>query len=178
MTATASAAGVSHALERHVNNVLLATVLYEHRREHCDAIQRRLLAEGEYFTARSWAEKYKNHTTPVHRITDPKELFLMEEPWTEFYDKLDAAYRAAGYTDIEPGHCPAFIAETLKRDAEHILVEAASEFFPGVTVDKLLCCANGLEKLAKFIDLCIKLVVNRPGYVPVEVPRPNGWDHV
>jgi hypothetical protein len=145
-TTTLSPKAVSEAIEPSVNAVLMATAYAQAMRERCDKIQRRLLASGRY-----------------GGDGEPKYTYLLpDEAAARYFADLDAAYREAGYTDLEPGHCPALIAESLQRDAERALIEAAEEFFPGVTLHKLLCA--GLDKHREFLDLLIKLVVNRDGY--------------
>lgn len=134
------------ALKPHVDTLLLATAVAEVEREKCDKIQRRLLGTGSY-----------------GGDGDPKAVYLLPDEATDRYFRdLGIAYREAGYTDLEPGHCPALIAEHLQTQAEWELIKAAGEFFPGVTNNTLLCGVKGmggLETRQKFIDLCIGMVV-------------------
>ncbi len=155
---------VSVALERQVNAVLLATVLAKATREKMDAVYNRLLAEVEYFPAEHWCDK----GLPRERITDRKSAYLMDDTDSEFYYAEGQQARDAMGYNLPDGHCPALIAENLQRDAEHLLIESAEEFFQGVTVNKLLC-HGGLDGLRKYIDLLIGLVVNRPGYMAPEL---------
>lgn len=140
---------VAKALNTPVNAVLLAMVHKELMEEKCGAIQRGLLATGKYGACR-----------------DPKLTWLPAEEGgvddKQYYSDLDAAYRTAGWTDLEPGHCPALIADSVLTDAHHCLIACAEEFFPGITVDRLLCA--GLARYKEFIDLLVKLVVSAPGY--------------
>lgn len=147
MTATAvSPKVVSEALEPSVNALLMSMAYAQAMREKCDKIQRRLLKSGRY-----------------GGDGDPKMTYLLaDEAAARYFADLDAAYREAGWTELESGHCPALIAEDAQRTAERALIESAEEFFPGVTAHKLLCA--GLGKYREYIDLHIKLVVNRPGY--------------
>lgn len=97
-----------------------------------------------------------------NRITDPSKSWHIhdEEQAKAYYALCDQANIEAGY-DLEPGFCPALIAEHEQIKAEWALLEAAEKFFPGVDNDKLLCA--GLEKRKDYIDLLIKLVVNYDG---------------
>jgi len=70
-----------------------------------------------------------------------------------------------GY-NLPKDHCPALTAESLQRDAEHLIVEVAADYFDGITVHKLICC--GLEKYHKFIDLIVGMCVNHPDF---EAPK-------
>lgn len=145
----------SVALRRLVNTVLLAKAQAELLREKCDAIQRQVLAAGEYKTSDHWEPRI-----PVGRVTDPKLAYLMDDDQAPgYYAALDAAYRAAGYTDLKPGHCPALIAEDLLIQAEWALIDAAEQFFPEMAADRLYG-----ETRAKYLDLLIRAVVNYPGY--------------
>lgn len=149
----------SVALRRLVNAVLLAKAHAELQREKCDAIQRQVLEAGEYRTSAHWEPKI-----PVGRVTDPKLAYMMDDAQAPgYYAALDAAYRAAGYTDMGPGECPALIAEQLLSQAEWALIEAAEAFFPELDRSRLYG-----ETRAKYLDLLIRTVVNFPGY---EAPK-------
>lgn len=159
MNATArepKAADVAAALMPAVDALLLATVFAQVERERVDVIQRRLLGSGRY-----------------GGNGEPKDAWhqLTEEAAARYYDDCDKAQAEAGYK-LDPGYCPALIAEHDKIKAEWALIEAAAEFFPGVTNDRLLCGVKGkggLETREEFLNLCIGLVVNLPGYTsPLE----------
>jgi hypothetical protein len=141
-------------IEPIVNTVLLATAHAQVLREKCDKIQRRLLDSG----------RYGGDCNPDH------VYLLPDEAAARYFADLDAAYREAGWTDLEPGYCPALMAESLQRDAERALIESARVAFPDVTVDRLLCAPRGLERLREYLDLLIKLVVNRDGYRAPSIP--------
>lgn len=141
-------------IETPVNTVLMATAYARTMREKCDKIQRQLLESGRY-----------------GGDGNPKTTYLLpDEASARYFADLDAAYREAGWTDLEPGYCPALIAEDLQRQAERALIESARVAFPDVTVDRLLCAPRGLEKLREYLDLLIKLVVNRDEYRAPAIP--------
>lgn len=145
---------IARALKQFVDVLLLAMVNADIKRKECDAIQRRLLASGRY-----------------GGDGEPKNVYLLpDEAASRYFFDLDKAYCEAGYKDLQPGHCPALIAEHLRTQAEWALIAAAEEFFPGVTNDRLLCGTgkgDGLETRQRYIDLLIGMVVNHPDYVPL-----------
>lgn len=150
----------AQALRRHVDNALMARAHAELKREAVDKIERQILSERPYMADQSLTKG------PPERITDPKLGYLICEPdWTDYHAKVKAIHLANGYTPAAEGKCPALVAENLQRQAEDVLIEAAEEFFPEITKDKLLCMPNSLEQLQKYIDLLVGLVVNAPGYV-------------
>ena len=158
---------MARGLVPHVNALVLARTVAEIEREKCDKIQRALLADREYFIAERW-----NRLKTPERVTDPKLAYLMgETDAAEYYAAMNVAYAAAGYV-LEPGNCPACMAEYVQTQAEWALIEAAQKWFPDVDNTRLLCGTggkgNGLETRQEYIDLLVKLVVNFPGY---EAPK-------
>jgi hypothetical protein len=134
---------------------MLAQAHAELMRAKCDKIQRRLLGEREYKTSEQWLPHI-----PVGRVTDPSLTYLLaDEDSVVYLAALDAAYREAGYTDLEPGHCPALIAERLLMLAQRTLFECAKEFFPEIQADHLYG-----EHRQKYLDLLLGMVVSAPGY--------------
>lgn len=149
-------------LESPVNVLLCSMAMAQLEREKCDAIQRRVLSEGRYVGRHCDGREFI--------VEDPKLAWLMSDhDHKHYWGRVDAEYKRAGYKIENYGECPALIAEHLQTQAEWALIEAAEEFFPGVTNDKLLCGTKdkgGLETRQEYIDLMIKLVVNAPGYAP------------
>ena len=124
-------------------------------RTQIDAIKRGILGAGNFVS------EYDGT-----RITEPSRDWMMEDDQAEgYYALLDDAKIAAGF-DPEPireGFCPALVAESAVRDAEHDLIEAGRQI-PGcehVTSHQLLCTKSqhggGLETHAAWIDLLINL---------------------
>lgn len=146
---TQQARRVAKALQSNVNTLLLATAYAQLERERVDKIQRRVLADMGL------------------NCTPDKVYQLADSSAKPYYDRLNEIHLAAGFERAAEGCCPALCAETLQLEAEWALIEAAQEFFPDVTNDKLLCGTkelHGLECRQKYIDLLIGLVVNAPGY--------------
>ncbi len=140
---------IADAIKPHVDTYLLCRVYAETVAEEFDGIHRRILGNMG------------------HAHTDPKHTYRMTEPELQrYYAACDQAAKDAGYI-IPKGHCPALIADHERTKAEWALIEAAEEFMPGVTNNKLLCGtgkADGLETRQKYIELLVGLVVTRPGY--------------
>jgi hypothetical protein len=157
---------MSRGLVNEVNAVLLATAVAEIERERCDKIQRRVLAEAEYMGARP------SFTVPggvPFRVTEPKDDWLMDEADAKrYYAALDAAYAAAGY-ELDPGYCPALIAENAQCQVESAMIVAAGKWFPEF-VDGDLPRVWGPNR-TKLVELLIGMVVNAPGYV---APKAKG----
>jgi hypothetical protein len=155
----ATAIAAAHAITAEVAAVLVARTEAAVLREEIDAIKARILA----------ADTYPSGYTG-ERITDPSKDWTIDDACVGVYHALvDAAVRAAGH-DVPPDYCPALMAESRKRDAEHALIEAARAV-PGLehmTTSRLLCGnadTRGLELHAKYLDLLIGLAVNAPAHV-------------
>lgn len=130
--------------------VLASRALAKSLREEVDAIKRELLATGDY------TDQYKGG-----RVTEPsKDWHISDDESASYYESLAQLIAAAGH-EVPEGYCPALMAESAQRDAEHALIEASRPFF-GVTGSQLLCGAgkgDGLETHRKFIDHLLQLVV-------------------
>ena len=148
-TLTQQARAMSTALMPIVNTVLLARAHHGVMAERVDKIQRALIADE------------KPTTEDGEPITEPRLLYLMEESqWAGFYAKLDQRIRAAGF-NVQPGYCPALMAEELVRKAEHAMVDQAAEYIPELTHENLM---RNFSKYKEALSLIIGLVVNAPGY--------------
>ena len=159
---TQMAREMSLGLVNEVNAVLLAQAVADVEQERCDKIKRKLLAEREYFVAERW-----NRLKTPARVTDPNLAYLMgDADAAEYYAALDAAYATAGYK-LEPGYCPALIAENVQVQAENAMIVAAGKWFSQfVDGDSPRVWGPNREKL---IGLLIGMVVNAPGYVAPKV---------
>ena len=159
-----NATEIAASLEPHVNTLLLATAAAQLERERVDKIQRRVLAEGNYYGRRP------SCTGPSEqfRVTEPADAWHMDKQSAEAYHaRLNAIHLAEGFAQAAEGHCPALTAERMQTEAEWALIAAAKEWFPGVTNNRLLCgtkTMGGLECRQKYLDLLVGLVVNSPGY--------------
>lgn len=155
------ALAIAKDLNREVNILLLAKTYAKTKREQVDKIQRDLLAsEPFYGRQRPDMERF--------RITDPKDDFLMvgEPDFERYIEKLKQIHLTNGYADAAKGFCPALVAENLEIKAEHLVLEKASRHL-GADLTQIF-----LEKREHALDLIVRLVVNAPGYVPPEIPKP------
>ena len=153
-----------------VNTYLMARTLYECERVKVDKIQQAILDAHVYNYAKEWSATRRGGLSG--RITSLNDTYLMsDKDHHEFLTFVRGDLERAGYkiksTPGDPVYsfcCPALVAESMKRDAEHLIIEAFAAIL-GADKDfgnSLLC--NGLDQYHRFIDLCIKLVVNMPGY--------------
>lgn len=151
------------AAQKPVNTLLLAMTLARAERERVDKIERRVLAEGQYYGWRHEGEQY--------RVMEPKDFYHMDNQSAEAYQaRLQSIHQAQDPT-LPEGHCPALVAERWQTEAEWALIEAAEPLFD-ITNNQLLCAAGGLERRQKYLDLLIGMVVNSPGFQPPTIPRP------
>lgn len=58
------------------------------------------------------------------RITNPRDLYLCDDDssMAAWYARCDKLHAANGYK-LEPGHCPALVAEEKQRKAEQVLLD-------------------------------------------------------
>lgn len=168
-TATLNPRSVAKALTPHVESLLKAKAIAEVERARVDKIQRQVLQEDVYMVDESHLRDGKE----PYRITEPKKDWLIDEQQAEkYYQRLNEIHLANGFEKAADGYCPALCAESVQRKAEHDLLEAAQEFFPGFTVDNLLAARrdeSGESAYKKAVDMLIELVVNAPGYVAPKI---------
>ena len=156
MITAATATAAATAIHAEAHKVLAARAVADVLRAEVNAIQAAVLARSVYPC------EYTGE-----RITDPSKDWMIDDTCSGTYLALvDAAVRAAmPHEDIPEGYCPALMAESAKRDAEHALIEAARKV-PGLehmTTSRLLCGTEnkrGLELHAEYLDLLLKLAVN------------------
>ncbi len=166
-----TASDITTGCKQSVNAYLLARTLFEVEREKVDEIHKRVLKDNRFFEDEDISE-IRSRTEKGERITEPKNAWTMSTEDHKTYcsfvrdDLVKAGYEIK---DIEGEEyysykCPALSAENVKRDAEHLIVDtfSASLDFGDDFAHKLLC--NGLDTYHKFIDLCVGVVVNMPGY--------------
>jgi len=150
------AMNISRACEPAVNAVLLAKAYAAVKREQVDAVSRRLLAESVYRTK----------DEPQNRITEPRYDWMMgSEAFAGYQAARNKALLDAGIkpADMPADHCPALVAEHLLVKAEWAMLETAwALVVPEGPVDGWKNLYGEMRK--KFIELVIKMVVNRPGY--------------
>jgi hypothetical protein len=110
------------------------------------------------------------------RIVSKNDTWLTrdETEFTRYIKVMDDETRKAGLKpdDMPLEHCPLLVAENQLIKADWLIIESAFDML-GLAEehedyrefgDLLLCQKNGLEKRKQFIDLCVGLVVNLPGF--------------
>lgn len=156
----AKAMKMARKLEPMVNAYLLAKCHAEIEREKMDAIDAEIL---DYLDVR-YGDNHRERAGG--RITDPKHSWLMADEYAgDYYAERDRRIREAGYS-VEPGYCPALIAENLVRQTVRLLIDSAAEFVPGLTWDN---CAGHHKAADRAVELLVGLVVNAPGYTPPKI---------
>lgn len=141
---------MSLGLVNEVNAVLLATAVAEVERERIGAIRAKILADGDYRDAKG------------NRIVEPAKDWMMADDAFPAYIALVEASDPDRPGDLEPGYCPALIAETVRINAENDMIVAAGKWFP-VFVDGD-CPRVWGENRTKLVKLLMGMVVNFPGY--------------
>lgn len=159
-TTRPSVKDITPAIKSAVAAVLLAKKFAAVEREKINKVERDVLSGIEIWTSAKWGDRI-----PSHRITNPADLYMADadsEPVKWYYEEMQKEIDAMGYK-LPVGHCPALCAESLLRDAEHLLIKAAAPVF-NVTLDQILCSKGNLENLRKYIDLLCGLVVSLPDF--------------
>jgi hypothetical protein len=166
MKSSLSPADVTPAVKSAASAVLMARAYAQSMRKQVNAIETAILAECPLFVA-----DIKSDAPTPERITDPAYVWMTDLDSPQYHEHLaetNRRLRAAGLKpdDMADAHCPALIAESIQRDAVHILIHAAAEMMDtGSGNDfchKLLC--SGMPKYCYFVDLLCKLVVNLPDF--------------
>lgn len=144
------------ALKPFVVNLIMLKAVAQVERERVDAIEREELRSQNYYGRHRDGRQF--------RVTEPKQSYLMDTDSSErYFDKLKAIHLANGFKAAAEGNCPALTAEHEQVKAEWALIEAAQQFFPDVTNNKLLCGTkdmDGLTARQKYLDLLCGLVVS------------------
>lgn len=151
---------VARAAEPHVKQWLLAKAKAEIMRKYVDHIWNAVLAEIPVYTQ-----------DKGDRITDHKYAWLASDTdWKRIFAVADRLVREQipGAAALPKDHCPALVAERQVVEIEHALVGAIEPYL-GVDWHRL-CCA-GMDKLREYIDLTVKMVINRPGFQKPDIER-------
>ncbi len=160
---------ITNAVKSAVNAYLMARTLAECEREKVDALAHEILKTGIYHADLKFV---KRGISTNERITDPDKAWMLEaEEHHDYLIDLRKAMQDAGYTIKSiPGepeysyNCPALTAESMQRDAEHLIIDAMAEMLgESKELGHNLICA-GLDKYHQFIGLAVKMVVNMPGF--------------
>ena len=146
----------------YVNTVLLARTYFEVMNEAVQKVHSEILEQMEIYS-----DDIPSRGRKKERILNSGNLYLSKDEalCKKFYLKADAILKEKKIKpqDMDALQCPALTANSTLRDAQHLLIEAAAPFF-NITLDKLLCSKNGLEKHRKYLDLLCGLVTNFPGW--------------
>lgn len=157
---------ISEGLKSAVNAYLMARTFAEVKREKVDGIVAEVLQDIPMYNdlgQELW-------DAPPRRLEKREEVYLCtdEELLDKYYRIVDAVERERGIKpdDMEFDHCPALVAEELQRTTERVMIECAVESFNlNVSKEAILSYLCGsIERYEKFIDLCVRLVVNHPGF--------------
>jgi hypothetical protein len=157
-----TARSASIGLRPTVNAYLLATAHAATWREKMEAWEREELARFEYRTNPEYVERGRMG----ERVREPKDTFMLEGcrdntgDFAEFHRQRQYFVDSLKVEGLQPGHCPACVAETLAIKAANLLLECADEYVPGISAAR-----NRYPQRQQAIDLLVGLVVNAPGYV-------------
>jgi hypothetical protein len=167
---------VSPELISAVSAWLLSKVKYDLEKQKMDQLDKELLEDlnvymADDFVAHLSDGERKDSVVKDEnglRIIEPKIVYMAsEESAAKFYEERSNRIQKMGYK-IDKEHCPALIAEGIKMECEQLIINASCKILGlGDGEDwksKLLCHSNGLETHKKWIELCVGLVVNLPGY--------------
>ncbi len=159
---------ITQGVKSAVNAYLMARTLAECEREKVDNLARGILETAIYHAD----PKFVTRGHVSERITEPDQAWMLEaEDHHDYLLDLKKAMQDAGYKiksiPNEPEYsynCPALTAESMQRDAEHLIIDTMAEML-GESEDlghNLICA--GLDKYHQFIELAVKMVVNMPGF--------------
>jgi hypothetical protein len=165
---------ITPEVENAVNAYLLARAYAETMRESVDKVYAAVLVDIPMFDDIKLGVRYE---PTGERITNHNLLYLSsdEDACKRVYAEVDKQLRADGAksADMPAEHCPALVAENIQHEAEWAILDAAAVMlgleFDGKELNHRLLCL-GLEKQKQFIDLVVKLVVNRPGFKAPKIP--------
>ncbi|MDX9972248.1 MAG: hypothetical protein RBU21_04555 [FCB group bacterium] len=153
---------IAEACKPVVNAYLMAKAYAQVKREQVDAVSRRLLAANDYMVA----DENRTKDEPPERITEPRYDWLMgSEAFAGYHAKRNTILLETGIkpADMPAEHCPALVAENLLVKAEWAMLETAWALVVHEgPVDGWKDLYGEMRKT--FIDLVVKMVVNRPGY--------------
>lgn len=115
-----------------IGAVLAARLLASEAREAVDAYIEPLLADFDFRVDNECDRGSPRDGTPITKSSD---LLLTDQDCAAYYAACDAAHAEHGH-DLEPGYCPALIAESAVIDAENALIKLASDRY-GVDFTRL-----------------------------------------
>lgn len=138
--------------------VAMAQAFAQVERERVSAYIQPLFELYDFYVCDQFAERIGRE-----RITDPDRLYLtdLESPqYLDFVEQCDVEHRKHGFTGPK-GHCPALVADELRRVAERTLIGEGCRFM-GIEPDALW---RNMGAHSKMLDLlmgaCLKARVER-----------------
>jgi hypothetical protein len=91
-------------------------------------------------------------------VTEPKHAYNLNDADFQIYcTRINEERIKAGFQVPDPDHCPLLIAESMVRDAKHILIETAAPF-TFIALDSVM---SSLEAYEQLVDLTLKLMANK-----------------
>ena len=160
---------IAEAMTPFVRTYIIADAAAQAMRSVVDDIANNILLGKEYLVNEGFEQK----NNPGERITDHKNAWMMSNSDSHEYltllrDALISEGLEAHGIEGQPYYsykCPALSLESLKVDAEHLLIQEAGKHLgkPGDDFLHMLLCA-GLDKYHEFIKLICDMVV---AYQPV-----------
>lgn len=132
--------------------LLRAKAYYETVYNRIRPLQIEILKKHQFPVCQEWIDRGMNHKI----ITDPKELHLISDENFKIYQKeAHQMYLDEGF-NVKFDQCPILIADSRRIEAEKWFCQML-EPYTGISHFQL--CCNGLEKLHKYIDLNLSLLV-------------------
>lgn len=144
-----------------VDAYLLAMAAAKTWRARMDEWEREELARFEYKASPHHTDRGR----VPERILDPEQVYLMDGceenagDFAEFMKERQHFVDSLKIDGLQPGTCPACVAEMTTSHAASLLLDAADEFVPGISAAK-----HRYPERQKAIDLLVGLVVNHPSY--------------
>jgi len=153
---------VTLGMKSSVKAYLMARAYAETMRAAVDEIEREILAEAPLTN-----DLEVNHGLPAREIREPKYVYLCDDDilLQDYYRETNKRLRAAKLkpNSMPDDHCPALVAESLQREAEHLVIDTTADMLGEEDfLHRLLC--HGMKTYHQFIDLVCKLIVNMPGF--------------
>lgn len=153
-----------------VSSYLLARAYYEVTRDAVDAIYEVILQEIPLYANQPFTHRTGDHGLRITRVKD-MYLSLDEDICAEIYYEAHIRLIKAGIKpkDMPQDNCPALVAESMLSNIRHELVTETGKDLD-VTVNKLLCGHDGLNRLQQWVDLVCKAVMSMPDFEPPKLP--------
>lgn len=122
--------------------------------------KKKVLAENSYPFADRFKEmaRKRGHELAEFCKEDNAIYMMSDEDFQDYHAKCLALHLSKGIKVEHPDHCPLLVAEELQRKAERHLCEVM-EPITKLSVDDVLCSADGIKNYNQLIDLTLRLLV-------------------